>query len=48
MYDLHLEDKGAKMFLRVEGGSIFVAPPTSDGFSVSLSLDGPEGEFVAR
>jgi len=30
----------------VEGGTITVAPPTNDGFSVSLSVDEPEGEFV--
>jgi hypothetical protein len=30
----------------IEGRSITVAPPTSDGFSVWLSLDAPEGEFV--
>ena len=29
----------------IEDGSITVTPPTSDGFSVSLSLDEPGGDF---
>jgi len=32
---------------KIEDGSITVTPPTSDGFSVSLSLDEPGGEAVA-